>query len=213
MSLTVTDLGTIVSIAKNVEKGYTRLVIDNPVPWKTRYLKFNVWRTAKLCHDHSIPFKTGDMVSVEYTQDQNFNRLISLEPLQSTQVDSCLVCHALYELPRDGQKIDCGYCSIFDSNRRKRLNCELKLIAISEKQCKHSVGLCLTFAGRRQCQGGTIFRLEFRRQPYARSFSRTQATRDIRRYRLDNPPRRQWGRGQLYRRIDQSPRNMCKIIM
>ena len=146
MSLTVTDLGTIVSIAKNVEKGYTRLVIDNPVPWKTRYLKFNVWRTAKLCHDHSIPFKTGDMVSVEYTQDQNFNRLISLEPLQSTQVDSCLVCHALYELPRDGQKIDCGYCSIFDSNRRKRLNCELKLIAISEKQCKHSVGLCLTFA-------------------------------------------------------------------
>ena len=136
------DLARIFLI-EETNKGYTKLVLSNPIPWRTRYLRFNVWRKDKLYHDGK-EYKVGDMVSVEYTQE-DFDKLVSLEPVEPTQVDSCLVCYGLYEVPRDGERIDCGRCSVFDINKRRRLNAELKLTTSTSKRCTYSMGQCLEF--------------------------------------------------------------------
>ena len=109
-----TDLARIILI-EETPNGYTKLVLENPIPWRTRYLRFNVRHKTKLYHDGEA-YKVGDMVSVEYARE-NFDKLISLESVEPDQVDTCLVCYALYEVPRDGQRLDCGCCSVFDINK------------------------------------------------------------------------------------------------
>ena len=130
-----------ITLIEESTKGYTKLILSNPVPWRTRYLTFNVWQKTKLYHEDE-PFKVGDAVSVQYRPGK-FGRLISME---LARLDTCLVCYSLYELPPNAQKIDCGLCSVFDIDRRKRAPTELKLIAVTEKQCQYTLGRCLTFA-------------------------------------------------------------------
>ena len=122
------------------DKGYTKLVLCGPVPWKNRYLTFYVWHKAKL-QNGDEPFKVDDTVSVEYRPGK-FNRLVTLEP---ARVDACIVCYGLFELTPNSQKIDCGHCSVFDADRRERAPNKLKLIAITFKDCAFSRGCCLTF--------------------------------------------------------------------
>ena len=136
----ISTLATIILI-KDSDKGYTKLVLSNPIPWKTRYITLNVWRKHKLLYLDHTPYKAGDNVCVVYKPGK-FNRLISLEP---AKVDVCMIYYSLYYLPGDGQRIDCGGCSTFDSDRRKRSPTELKLIAITEKKGSFSIGFWLTF--------------------------------------------------------------------
>lgn len=152
-----------IALIEESNKGYTKLILSNPVPWRTRYLTFNVWRKLKLYHGDEA-FKVGDAVSVQY-RPGTFNRLISMEP---ARVDTCMVCYSLYELPPDAQKIDCGLCSIFDSDRRERVPTELKLIAITYKQCAYSRGCCLTFVDEEA--DTSYFAWTFEGKPHFREF-------------------------------------------
>lgn len=129
-----------IEVLEDSDKGYTKLTLCSPVPWKNRYLTFYVWRKAKLQNGEE-PFKVDDTVSVEYRPGK-FNRLVALE---SARVDVCIVCYGLYRLPLNSQKIDCGYCSVFDADRRERAPDKMKLIAITYKDCAFSRGCCLTF--------------------------------------------------------------------
>lgn len=161
------DLAKIILI-EETDKGYTKLVLDNAIPWRTRYLRFNVWRKTELYHDGK-PYKAGDVVSVEYMLLENFHKLVSLESVEPTQVDNCLVCYGLYEVPRDGQRLDCGSCSVFDVNKRKRLNAELKLIAITNKQGVYSMGQCLTFVD--EARDELYFAWSYGGNPYFKQLS------------------------------------------
>lgn len=129
-----------IALIEETNKGYTKLVLSNPVPWRTRYLTFNVWHKPKLYYGDEA-FKVDDAVSVQYRPGK-FDRLVSME---LARVDTCVVCYSLYELPPNAQKMDCGLCSVFDIERRKRAPTELKLIAVTEKQCQYNLGRCLTF--------------------------------------------------------------------
>ena len=82
------DLARIFLI-EETNKGYTKLVLSNPIPWKTRYLCFNVWRKAKLHYDGK-EYKVGDMVSVEYPQE-DFYKLVSLEPVRGADSSRLLL--------------------------------------------------------------------------------------------------------------------------
>ena len=139
-----TMIGLIVSIEDDPEKGYSKLVIANAVPWKTQFRRFYVWRKQKLFYGDS-PYKKGDLVYVEY-KPAKFDRLMSLELLDPTKYADCPTCFALAEVPvRDAESTDCGHCSIFDSKKRARAPKELTLIASSTRQCEYSAGQCLTF--------------------------------------------------------------------
>ena len=129
-----------IDLIEESSKGYTKLALSSPVPWRTRHLIFFVWQKSKLYHGDEM-FKVDDAVGIEYRPGK-FDRLVSME---LARVDICPVCYSLYELPPNAQKIDCGLCSIFDTDRRERAPAELKLIAITYKQCAYSKGCCLTF--------------------------------------------------------------------
>ena len=56
-----------IALIEESNKGYTKLILSNPVPWRTRYLTFNVWHKPKLYHGDEA-FKVGGAVSVQYRQ-------------------------------------------------------------------------------------------------------------------------------------------------
>ena len=129
-----------IELIEESNKGYTKVTLANHIPWHTRHLTFNVWHKAKLRYGDET-FKVGDDVVVRYRPGK-FDRLVSLEP---ARLDVCPTCYALYELPPDAQKMDCGLCSPFDIDRRERPPTEMKLISKTYKQCAFSKGLCLSF--------------------------------------------------------------------
>ena len=139
-------VGVIASIEQNDEKDYTKVVIANAIPWKTVYPKFYVWKKEKLYYgDDNTPYKAGDLIYLEY-KPAKFNRLISISLLDPFKYSDCPTCYALYELPQNAQRIDCGDCSPFDTEKRTRAPDELTLIASSNKQCQYSPAQILTFA-------------------------------------------------------------------
>ena len=150
-----------IALIEESDKAYTKLVLANHIPWKTRCLTFSVWNKTKLFHNNQA-LKLGDAVRVDYKSQKNaFLKLISLEP---AQVDTCSVCYSLYDMPRDGQRIDCGLCSIYDEDKRGRISEELKLIANTEKECTFSKGQCLTFVNEET--DNLYFAWSFVRKPY-----------------------------------------------
>ena len=199
------DLARIFLI-EETNKGYTKLVLSNPIPWRTRYLRFNVWRKDKLYHDGK-EYKVGDMVSVEYTQE-DFDKLVSLEPVEPTQVDSCLVCYGLYEVPRDGERIDCGRCSVFDINKRRRLNAELKLTTSTSKRCTYSMGQCLEFVD--EMRDKLYFVWSFSRESLLYTIVHTQDARTVYRQWVDS--KTDWW-GELFYRFGQCTLCLCIIIV
>ena len=129
-----------IDVIEESNKGFTKLILANPVPWRTRYLVFNVWHKPKLYHGDEA-FKVGDTVGVEYRSGK-FDRLLSMELVKA---ETCCVCYSLYERPPNTQTMYCGFCSIFDIDHRARAPTELKLIATTYKQCAFSKGCCITF--------------------------------------------------------------------
>ena len=159
-----------IDVLEESNKGYTKLVLSSPVPWRNRYLTFYVWHKVKLQHGDEA-FKVDDAVSVEYKPGK-FDRLISLEP---ARLDSCIVCYGLYELPLNSQKIDCGYCSVFAADRRERAPTILKLIAITYKDCAYSRGCCLTFASEADV---LYFAWTFEKKPHFVKFGALETLRN-----------------------------------
>ena len=153
-----------IELIEESNKGYTKLILANPVPWRTRYLTFFVWHKAKLLHGDDQAFKVDDDVSVEYRPGK-FDRLISLE---LARLGACPTCYALYELPPDAQRMDCGLCSPFDADRRERPPTVLKLISKTYKQCAYSRGLCLSFAD--DATGVVYFAWTFEGKPHFEKF-------------------------------------------
>ena len=146
------------------------MVLANHIPWDTRYLTYYIWQKTKLRHGDEL-FKVGDDVVVEYRPGK-FDRLISLE---LARLDVCPTCYALYELPPDAQKMDCGFCSPFDIDRRERAPTELKLIKKTYKQCTFSEGLCLSFVD--DDTGIIYFAWAFEGKPHFKKFGELEPLR------------------------------------
>ena len=163
-----------IELIQESNKGYTKMILANPIPWDTRYLTFYIWQKSKLRHEDEA-FKVGDDVIVEYRPGK-FDRLISLQP---ARLDVCPTCYALYELPPDAQKIDCGLCSPFDLDRRERAPEELKLIKKTYKQCAFSEGLCLSFVD--DATGVIYFAWTFEGKPH---FEKCGELETLRKYNI-----------------------------
>mgnify|MGYP000258505753 CR=1 FL=1 len=160
-----------IEVIQESSKGYTKLILSSPIPWRHRYLSFNVWHKAKLYHGDKA-FKVDDDVSVEYRPGK-FDRLVSLEP---ASLDACVICHSLYEVPPNTQKMDCGSCSVFDADRRERVPTELKLISITYKDCAFSKGCCLTFVD--EAADILYFAWSFEKKPHYATFGTLETLRN-----------------------------------
>ena len=119
-------------------KGYTKLVISVNLPFRTKYLQFNVWSKDLLFNSaDEKQFQLKDQLEVEYYYKGDFLELTSLT---KTCLEYCPVCfNALEEI--ESQRMECGDCSIMPNDERKeRINDMMTLIACTEKQYRYSVG-------------------------------------------------------------------------
>ena len=151
------SFGKICQLTDN-EKGYTAVVIATQIPWKTVYKKFNVWNKAKLLNNGE-QFKLEDEVRITYV-DSKFPKLKEIE---SVMLDSCAVCFSFYEV-ENAQRMDCGFCSVYDEEKRDRVNTTLKLISNKTKTYTYSDGCCLTFVD--EDTDTTYFTCVFENSPF-----------------------------------------------
>ena len=158
-----------VALIEESNNGYTKLILANQVPWKTRYLSFCVWCKKKLLKDDGAYYRQGDTVLVEYKQPGKFMKLVSMKP---TEVTVCWVCGSYLEL-QFGQTLDqkpnCNSCSLYDADLRARIDSQLVLIANNEKECTYSKGRCLTFVN--EMTNELYFFWTFPNKPYFKVFS------------------------------------------
>ena len=158
-------------LIEDSDNGYTKLILANPVPWKTRYLSFCVWNKKKLLTQSDLSYGLCDIVMVEYKQPGRFLKLVSLSPVK---VIACVVCLSFQEVQFDQQQLDqkrfnCNTCSLYDEGRRARLDGELVLIANNEKECTYSKGRCLTFVN--EMTDELYFSWSFPNKPYFKVLS------------------------------------------
>ena len=139
--MTHTSLGKIYDITPS-PKGYFKLIIQVNTPFKTKFLKFNIW------NDHEIygmimedEFNEKDEVRVRYTYDNSFLKLISMEP---QLIDQCQKCFTYYEA-NFAQRMDCpDNCSDYDEIKR-RVDKQVMLVSTHIETFKYSLGRCLVF--------------------------------------------------------------------
>ena len=135
--MTLRNCYGIISEIRPVVKGYTRLTIATNIPFKTRYLKFNVWESRLLKKPTMEPFKIGEEVQVDYHVKNNYPQLDSMI---SAAIDNCPVCYSSLEAI-NAQRIECLGCStIPEAEHSRRVNTQMKLVSYSLKEYQNSKG-------------------------------------------------------------------------
>ncbi len=134
-------LGRITDISE-MDKGYKRLILSINIPFKTKLLKFNVWKDHLLQDENLVNFKVGDDVCANYHYNKGYP---CLDKLTSTSIDNCPVCYNNVEAT-DAQRIDCHGCSTMPESLHKlRVNARFKLKSCVQEQFQYSSGYKLKF--------------------------------------------------------------------
>ena len=124
------------------DKGYTKMVLAVNIPFKQKYIAFNIWKNA-LLQDSSGQFKVGDCVGALYHYKEHFAVLEEL--VHVNRFDSCPLCFCSLE-PIDAQRIDCPGCGTMDESECKDRICEnMKLVSCTINNYKYSSGYRLEF--------------------------------------------------------------------
>ena len=125
-----------------MEKGYTKIVLTVNIPFKQKYITFNVWKSA-LLQDSSGRFAVGDCVGASYHYTERFTVLDEL--IRVIRFDNCPICFCNLE-PIDAQRIDCPGCSTMDeSEHRDRICDNMILMSYTLNEYKYSSGYRLEF--------------------------------------------------------------------
>ena len=131
-------LGKVYSLIPD-PKGYSKLVIQCKVPYSIIWKKYNIWKLSRLEKIINTPLVKETMLKFSEDSESQYPTLTSIE---LACLDICHQCQGFYE-SADAQQIECGYCSNIEP--KERLDQELKLIHVKEKQYTFSVGVTLTF--------------------------------------------------------------------
>ena len=130
------DIGTIKKL-KLEEKGYFRIIVSVNMPFYTKYLQFNVWKSDILQNSDGEQFGLEDQVKVEYYFKGNFLELVRLTKIH---IEYCPVCFNGLERI-ETQRMDCSGCSLLPNyEQRERINIEMILVSCAEKQYRYSTG-------------------------------------------------------------------------
>lgn len=130
------DIGTIKKL-KLEEKGYFRVIVSVNMPFYTKYLQFNVWKSEILQNSDGQQFGLEDQVEVEYYFKGGF---LELTRLTKACIEYCPVCFNGLERI-ETQRMDCSGCSLVPYyEQRERINIEMILVSCAEKQYTYSTG-------------------------------------------------------------------------
>ena len=130
------DIGTIKKL-KLEEKGYFRVIVSVNMPFYTKYLQFNVWKSELLQNSDGQQFGLEDQVEVEYYFKGGF---LELTRLTKACIEYCPVCFNGLERI-ETQRMDCSGCSSVPYyEQRERINIEMILVSCAEKQYTYSTG-------------------------------------------------------------------------
>ena len=132
----------VISKVQAMDKGYTKIVLTVNIPFKQKYITFNVWKNA-LLKDSSGRFNVNDCVGVVYHYKEHFTVLDEI--VRVNGFDNCPICFCDLEL-MDAQRIDCPGCSTMDESEHKdRISENMKLISCSINKYEYSSGYRLEF--------------------------------------------------------------------
>ena len=132
----VTNFGTIKGLTLEA-KGYYRLVIGVNLPFKTKFLKFNVWKKELVVASTNELYKEGEEVLIEYYYRDNFPQLSAIK---EAAIDYCPVCDSGLE-QINAQRMECDGCSSIPVEEQKeRINEKMRLISCIPKQYQYSTG-------------------------------------------------------------------------
>jgi hypothetical protein len=126
------------------EKGFYRLLVSNPVPFRTKTLYFNVWDSNRLQNNETNrEFDIGDPVKVSFhLKDPNSN-FLQLDTLTPAHFNHCPLCYAAVETTNEAtSQIDCLLCKNIPLHaHRERISDEpMKLISCNKKFYLYSAG-------------------------------------------------------------------------
>ena len=125
-----------------MDKGYTKMVLAVNIPFKQKYITFNIWKDA-LLKDSSGEFKVDDCVGAVYHYKEHFAVLDEL--VHVDRFDNCPICFCNLE-PMDAQRIDCPACSMIDkSEHKERIYENMTLVSCRINDYKYSSGFRLEF--------------------------------------------------------------------
>ena len=125
-----------------MDKGYTKIVLTVNIPFKQKYISFNVWKNS-LLQDSSGRFKINDHVGVLYHYKGHFTVLDEI--VRVIGFDNCSKCFCNLE-PMDAQRFDCPGCSMMDESEHKdRISENMKLLSYSINNYAYSPGYRLEF--------------------------------------------------------------------
>ena len=127
------------------EKGYQRLVIAVNSPYKTEWLKFNIWRNDEVLKACGEKFKVEDTVRLVYSREM-YPKLIELH---ETAIEFCTNCYRSYE----ERGAECGCRSLPEEERKERLCSKMVLKASSVHNYRYSKGFRLKL----QAEDGTTY--------------------------------------------------------
>lgn len=133
--------GTIAKI-EIMDKGYTKVLLSVNIPFKRKYMVFNIWDDDKLKDKFGV-IKIGDCVSVSYHYKDQFPVMDEL--IRVHRLDNCPICFSDLD-PIDTQRINCSGCSSMDELEYKdRVSENMKLISYSLREYQFSHGFRLEF--------------------------------------------------------------------
>ena len=132
----------VITKIQTTDRAYTKIVVTVNIPFKQKYLTFNVWKDA-LLKDSSGRFNVNDCVGVVYHYKEHFTVLDEI--VRVNGFDNCPICYCNLE-PMDAQRIDCPGCSTMDESEHKdRISENMKLISCSINKYEYSSGYRLEF--------------------------------------------------------------------
>ena len=132
----------VITKIQTTDRAYTKIVVTVNIPFKQKYLTFNVWKDA-LLKDSSGRFNVNDCVGVVYHYKEHFTVLDEL--VHVNRFDNCPICYCNLE-PMDAQRIDCPECSMIDKSEHKdRISEIMTLVSCRINEYKYSSGYCLEF--------------------------------------------------------------------
>ena len=117
------------------EKGYRRLVIAVNSPYKTEWLKFNIWCEEEVTKPCEEKFRVEETVRAVYSKEV-YPKLIELH---ETPIQFCTTCYCSHE--ERGAKCDCG--SLPEEERKERLCSKMILKDSSVHNYRYSKGFRL----------------------------------------------------------------------
>ncbi len=128
-----------------MEKGYKRYILTVNVPFKTKLLKFNVWKKNLPDFGDLTKLEVDDEVYVQYHYKNGYPQL---DDVNMAVIDNCPVCCSYLEAT-DAQRMDCQGCnSMPESEHKERIDSCFELKSSNIESYKYSSGYKLKFENR-----------------------------------------------------------------